>query len=362
MIPFLDLKRINENYRQELTDAFNRVLDSGRYLLGEALETFEKEFASYCGTKHCVGVASGLDALILSIRACDFEADSEIIVPANTYIATVLAVTHCGLKPVLVEPDMTTYNLAGRNVKQHVTEKTKAIIAVHLYGRCCEMTAINSVAEEFGLKVIEDCAQAHGAVYHGKRAGNLSTVAAFSFYPGKNLGALGDGGAVCSNDPSIAEKVRVLRNYGSDEKYRNLYKGVNSRLDEFQAAFLSVKLRHLDDENRARRKIAEYYLENIRNPKITLPDKGDAPSSNVWHLFVLRSEKRDEFQEYLRANGIQTLVHYPIPIHKQRAYQEWNRMSFPVTERIHREAVSIPISPVLSMEEAKQIVSVINRY
>jgi dTDP-4-amino-4,6-dideoxygalactose transaminase len=362
MIPFLDLKRINQKHRQELADAFMRTLDSGRYILGEALEKFERDFADYCGTRHCVGVASGLDALILSIKALDLEEGSEIIVPANTYIATVLAVSHSGFKPVLVEPDLDTYNIDPRNIERHITPKTRAILAVHLYGRCCEMNEINAVAAKHGLKVIEDCAQAHGAVYHAKRAGNLSDVSAFSFYPGKNLGALGDGGAVCSNDKSMLEKVRALRNYGSDEKYKNVCKGMNSRLDELQATFLSVKLKYLDEENDARRKIADHYLENIRNDKIALPKKGEDPLSNVWHLFVIRTEKRDKFQEFLKMNGIQTLIHYPIPVHKQTAYKEWGHLSLPITEKIHREVVSIPISPVLTMEDAKQIVSVINQY
>ncbi|MGG3937827.1 DegT/DnrJ/EryC1/StrS family aminotransferase [Anoxybacillus kestanbolensis] len=363
MIPFLDLKGINNQYKKEIKVAFERVMDSGWYILGEEVESFEKEFAAYCGTKYAIGVANGLDALALILKAYGIGEGDEVIVPANTYIASILAISANGATPVLVEPNISSYNLDPNKIEEKITSKTKAIMVVHLYGQAANMDPINEIAKRYNLKVIEDGAQAHGAKYKGKRVGNLGDAAGFSFYPGKNLGALGDGGAITTNDSELATKLRALRNYGSHIKYENLYKGVNSRLDELQAAILRVKLPHLDKENEQRRKIAEYYLENIENPKITLPvvENGDR-ESHVWHLFVIRTENREHLQKTLEEHGVQTLIHYPIPPHKQEAYSEWNHLSYPITEKIHNEVLSLPISPILTIEEAKKIVDIINKY
>ena len=365
MIPFLDLKQINNQYKDELISACKRVIESGWYILGEEVEKFEKEFASYCGTDFCIGVNSGLDALTLIMRGYKelgvFEEGDEIIVPANTYIASILAITENRLKPVLIEPDLRTYLIDSEQIENKITDKTKAIMVVHLYGQTCEMEPISEIAKNYNLKIIEDSAQAHGAFYKGKRAGNLGDASGFSFYPGKNLGALGDGGAVTTNDKELAEILRALRNYGSQKKYENLYKGVNSRLDEVQAAMLRVKLKYLDDEIEKRRKIAEFYLENIKNPDIVLPFVRKR-EEHVWHLFVIRTENRDKLQRYLYNRGIQTMIHYPIPPHKQKAYQEWNNISLPVTEKIHREVLSIPIYGSLSLDKVKYIVDTINRF
>ncbi len=365
MIPFLDLKQINNQYKDELISACKRVIESGWYILGEEVEKFEKEFASYCGTDFCIGVNSGLDALTLIMRGYKelgvFEEGDEIIVPANTYIASILAITENRLKPVLIEPDLRTYLIDSEQIENKITDKTKAIMVVHLYGQTCEMEPISEIAKNYNLKIIEDSAQAHGAFYKGKRAGNLGDASGFSFYPGKNLGALGDGGAVTTNDKELAEILRALRNYGSQKKYENLYKGVNSRLDEIQAAMLRVKLKYLDDEIEKRRKIAEFYLENIKNPRIVLPFVRKK-EEHVWHLFVIRTENRDKLQRYLYDRGIQTMIHYPIPPHKQKAYQEWNNIFLPVTEKIHREVLSIPIYGSLSLDKVKYIVDAINRF
>ena len=362
MIPFFDLKKINQKYKKELTAAFKQVLDSGWYIIGQNVNGFEKKFAAYCGTKYCLGVGNGYDAISLIIKAFDFEAGSEIIVPANTYIATVLAVNNNGLTPILVEPDIKSYNIDSSKIEEKITHRTKAIIAVHLYGRSCDMDAINSIARKHNLRVIEDCAQAHGASYKSKRVGSLSDVGAFSFYPGKNLGALGDAGAITCNSSWLYKKIEALRNYGSREKYKNIFKGVNSRLDELQAAFLLVKLKYIEHEIRARKKIADFYHDNIRNNKIFLPAKSDHKFSDVWHLYVVRTENRDRLQEYLKNNGVQTLIHYPIPIHKQEAYTELKYIKLPITEKIHREVLSLPISSALSMKEAKDIASLINKF
>jgi len=365
MIPFLDLKKINQQYEDELLEACKKVIESGWYILGEEVENFEKEFANYCGTNYCIGVNSGLDALSLIIRGYKelgvFEKGDEIVVPANTYIASILAITENRLKPVLVEPDIRTYLIDSKEIEEKITEKTKAIMVVHLYGQTCEMEPIWEIAQKYNLKIIEDSAQAHGAFYKDKKAGNLGDASGFSFYPGKNLGALGDGGAVTTNDKKLAEVIRALKNYGSQKKYENIYKGVNSRLDEIQAAMLRVKLKYLDKEIEKRRKIAEYYIEHIKNPDIILPFMRKK-EEHVWHLFVIRTENRNKLQNYLFEKGIQTMIHYPIPPHKQKAYKEWNNLSFPITEKIHREVISLPISGVQTLEDTKIIVEAINNF
>jgi dTDP-4-amino-4,6-dideoxygalactose transaminase len=365
MIPFLDLKKLNAQYRDELIEACTRVIDSGWYILGKEVEEFEKEFANYCGTKYAIGVGNGLDALTLILRAYKelgiLSDGDEVIVPANTYIATILAITNNNLTPVLVEPDIDTYLIDPDKIEENITSKTKAIMAVHLYGQTCEMDKINEIAKKYNLKVIEDSAQSHGAYYKDKRSGNLADASGFSFYPGKNLGALGDAGAITTNDDQLAEVLKALRNYGSHKKYENIYKGVNSRLDEIQAAILRVKLKYLDEEIERRRKIARFYLENIKNDNVILP-KVREDSNHVWHLFVIRTEKRDKFQKYLLDKGIHTLIHYPIPPHKQIAYKEWNDRSYPITEKISKEVLSLPISGVLTLEEAEKVIEAINEF
>lgn len=359
MIKFLDLEKVNNRFRTEIDAKIKNILDNGWYLQGAENEEFEKSFAQFCGTKYALGVANGLDALRLIIKAHGFGVGDEIIVPANTYIATILAITDNGCTPVLVEPDIHTYNINPDLIEEKITSKTKAIMVVHLYGQAVQMQKIWDLAKKYNLKVFEDCAQAHGAIYQGKRVGNLSDAGAFSFYPGKNLGCLGDGGAVTTNDEVIYNKIKALANYGSDRKYHHIYKGLNSRLDEIQAAVLDVKLPHLDADNNRRREIAKYYRENIKNPKIILPKTYD-DKATVWHVFVVRTQNRDEFQKYLADNGIQTLIHYPTPPHKQDAYKEWNNLSFPISEEIHRTIISLPMSPVMTQEEVQKVVDVIN--
>jgi dTDP-4-amino-4,6-dideoxygalactose transaminase len=361
MIKFLDLLGINNLYRPEIDDAVKRVLDSGWYLLGEECEAFEREFAAYCGTRHCIGVANGLDALNLIIRSYGFGSGDEIIVPANTYIASILAISQNGCLPVLVEPDLKTFNINPDLIEKHITPKTRAIMVVHLYGQTVDMNKIWELANKYHLKVIEDSAQAHGAVYLGKRTGNLGDASGFSFYPGKNLGCLGDGGAVTTNDDLLAEKLRALRNYGSLVKYCNLYKGVNSRLDEIQAAMLRVKLGSLDRDNQRRRDIAKMYLTYIKNPNIHLP-VSISEEGHVWHLFVVRCADRAGFQRYLTEHDIQTLIHYPTPPHQQDAYKEWNHLVYPVTEEIHREVLSLPISPVMIDDEVFFVINIVNSF
>jgi dTDP-4-amino-4,6-dideoxygalactose transaminase len=365
MIPFLDLKNINAQYREELIEACTKVIDSGWYVQGNECIEFEKEFAQYCGTKYAVGVANGLDALILILRAYKemgiLKDGDEVIVPSNTYIASILAISQNNLVPVLVEPDLDTYLIDPLKIEEKITSKTKAIMPVHLYGQTCEMDEINKIAKKYGFKVIEDSAQSHGAYYKNKRCGNLGDASGFSFYPGKNLGALGDGGAVTTNDEELAHTIKALGNYGSHKKYENLYKGVNSRLDEMQAAMLRVKLRYLDIEIEKRRAIADYNLENIKNENIILP-KVRAKDNSVWHLFVIRTNKRDELQKYLLDNGVQTLIHYPLAPHKQEAYKEWSDENLPISERIHDEALSLPISGVQSLDDTMKIVKVVNEF
>lgn len=361
MIKFLDLHKINERFRAEMGARIKEVLDSGWYLQGKQNEVFASNFAKFCGTKYALGVANGLEAIKLIIKAYGFGAGDEIIVPANTYIATILAVSDNGCTPVLVEPDINTYNINPNLIEAKITPRTKAIIPVHLYGQAVQMKQIWQIAQKYNLKIIEDAAQAHGAVYYGRITGNLGDAAAFSFYPGKNLGAMGDAGAVTTNDKSLYEKVKAIANYGSDTKYHHIYKGTNSRLDEIQAAILDVRLKYLDCDNEKRREIAKYYRENIKNSAIILP-KTYEEKAHVWHIFAIRTEKREALQKYLEANGIQTNIHYPTPPHKQGAYKEWNNLSFPITEKIHKEELSLPISPVLTKEEAKKVVEVCNAF
>lgn len=370
MIPFLDLKKINAQYQTELKEACARVIDSGWYVLGKEVAEFETEFATYCEIKHCLGVANGLDALILILRAYIemglIHKGDEVIVPSNTYIASILAISENGLTPVLVEPDINTFNLDPTLIEQAITDKTKAILTVHLYGQVTGMDEINAISKKHNLKVIEDCAQAHGALYKGndgkiKKVGSLGDAAGFSFYPGKNLGALGDGGAVTTNDSELAATISALRNYGSHEKYKNLYKGMNSRLDEIQAAMLRVKLRYLDDEIKARKTVAKAYLQGIDNPLIELPVVDDV-NAHVWHLFVIKTSQREKLVNYLTENNVQSLIHYPIPPHQQNAYQEWGNASFPISEKIHKQVLSIPMSPVISKAEISTIIRLINEF
>jgi dTDP-4-amino-4,6-dideoxygalactose transaminase len=368
MIPFLDLKNINAQYAEELKLAAANVIDSGWYILGDQLMSFESSLAAYIGVKNAIGVANGLDALKLILRAYIengyLKEGDEIIVPANTYIATIIAITESNLKPILVEPDLATYNLDISIIERHITKKTKAILLVHLYGRICWSDELGVLAKKYDLKIIEDNAQAIGAIWEGKRSGSLGDAAGLSFYPGKNLGALGDAGAVTTKDEVLAETIQALRNYGSKRKYINDYVGFNSRLDEIQAAFLNIKLKFLDQENKKRREIAHYYLMNIHNPIIILPSTSHErfDESNVWHLFTIRCEKRLSLQNYLFENGVQSLIHYPVPPHKQRAYQSLNEKSFPITEKIHEEILSIPLYPTMSPEETRIIVKVLNAF
>lgn len=370
MIPFLDLKEINTQYREELIRAAVRVIDSGWYIQGHEVGMFEQEFAEYCGTRHCIGVANGLDALTVTIRAWKelgkLQEGDEVIVPANTYIASILAITENRLTPVLVEPDGTTYNLSVQKAAEAITSRTKAILPVHLYGQLAPMQGIMELAEERNLLVLEDSAQAHGAEASRKKAGSWGNASGFSFYPGKNLGALGDGGAVTTNDDQLAETIRAIANYGSHKKYENSYCGMNSRLDEIQAAFLRVKLRNLSREIEKRRNIAQVYLDNIDAAKFLLPAPTGtnliSHSQHVWHLFVIRANKRDELRNYLIDNNIQTLIHYPIPPHKQKAYRQFNHKKYPVTERLHQEVLSLPLSPTLETGNAAEISRILNEF
>lgn len=361
MIKFLDLHAINERFREQFDEKIKSVLDSGWYLQGKENEKFCADWAEFCGTKYALGVANGLEALSLIVRAYGFGAGDEIIVPANTYIATILAITENGCTPVLLEPDINTYCINPDLIEAKITDKTKAIMVVHLYGQAVPMEKIWAIAQKYNLKVIEDAAQAHGALYQGKRVGSLGDAAGFSFYPGKNLGALGDAGAITTNDEALYQKVKAIANYGSDRKYHHIYKGINSRLDELQAGLLDIKLKRLDADNARRREIAKYYRTHIKNPKISLPPIYDE-MAHVWHVFVVRTQDRDGLQKYLEQNGIQTLIHYPTPPHHQGAYVEFKDMSLPVTEQIHREVLSLPMSPVLTDEEVQKVVEVINAY
>ncbi|UFH56004.1 DegT/DnrJ/EryC1/StrS aminotransferase family protein [Spirosoma sp. KNUC1025] len=359
MIPFLDLKRINEPYSEAIQQAVQRVATSGWYILGQEVESFERQFATYCQVKHCIGVANGLDALTLVLKAWDFPTGCEVIVASNAYIASILSISHAGLTPVFVEPGSRTYLLDPARIEAAITSRTKAILAVHLYGHCCDMEPINALAQRYGLRVLEDAAQAHGAIYKGKRAGALGHAAGWSFYPSKNLGALGDAGAITTDDDELASRLRALRNYGSAQKYLNQYAGYNSRLDAIQAAVLSVKLTQLDVTNDRRRAIALRYLTTITNPDIILPPS-DQIEQDVWHLFVIRHPKRNALRDYLQKQGIGTDIHYPVPPHRQEAYAHLANQSFPISEQLHQEVVSLPLNPTITDEEVDYVIETIN--
>lgn len=368
MIPFLDLKAINAQYRNELVDAATRVIDSGWYIGGTELQQFEEEFAAYCGAKHAIGVGNGLDALVLTLRAWKelgkLKDGDEVIVPANTFIASILAISENNLVPVLVEPELTTYNLCPIQAEAAITSKTRVILPVHLYGQMANMPAIMDIAERHGLLVLEDAAQAHGASLDGKKAGNWGHASGFSFYPGKNLGGLGDAGAVTTNDDELAATIRALGNYGSHEKYKHQYKGVNSRLDEIQAAMLRVKLRYLDKEIAHRRVIAAAYNSGLQATGLVLPIQDETVDieqfeNHVWHLYVVRTEKRDSLQRHLTEQGVQTLIHYPTPTHAQEAYKELNGINHTCTNKIHQQVLSLPIGPVTSVTDTHKIIQII---
>ena len=364
-VPFLRLKDITDKYKNEIHEAALRVIDSGWYLQGEETKRFEKDYANYIGTKYFICCANGLDALVWIFRAYIelgiMQPGDEIIVPANTFIATILAITENGLVPVLVEPDINTLQIDDSLIEEKITFKTKAICIVHLYGRCAYTDKIGELCKKYNLKLIEDNAQAHGCMFKGKKTGSLGDVSGHSFYPGKNLGALGDAGGVTTNDEQLANTIRSLANYGSAKKYVFQYCGRNSRIDEIQAAILDIKLKHLDEDIELRKSVARRYVEGIKNPKITLPQITDW-NAHVFHLFPILCENRDELQKYLESKGIGTNIHYPIPPHKQECYKEWNNLSLPVTERIHREELSLPISPCLTDEQVQYVIQTINEW
>ena len=399
MIKFLDLQAVNARYADELKAAAAGVIDSGWYLQGQAVSRFEQEYAGYIGTQHCVGVANGLDALTLIYRAYIemgvMQPGDEVIVPANTYIASILAISENGLRPVLVEPDITTLEMDDRLIEQAITSRTRSLLIVHLYGRCAYTEKIGSLCRQYGLKLVEDNAQAHGCCFQGKeergkgkeerekgkeerekgkeergkgkeergcpRTGSLGDAAGHSFYPGKNLGALGDSGAVTTNDAELASVVRMLGNYGSSRKYVFDYKGRNSRLDELQAAMISVKLRHLDDDNRVRQQLARHYYTHISHPLVTLPVQMP-DDMNVYHIFPMLCTERDRLQQYLKEQGVETLIHYPIPPHRQQCYSEWSHLQLPMTEQIHRQELSLPISPAMTIGQAQQVAEAVNSF
>ncbi len=363
MIKFLDLQKVTQKYSEEIHEAVNRVVDSGWYLQGKENEKFEADYSAYIGTKYTVGCGNGLDALIWIFRAYVemgvMKPGDEVIVPANTYIASILAISENGLKPVLVEPSIETYQIDDSKIEEAITERTKGILIVHLYGQCAYTDKIGDLCEKYNLKLIEDNAQAHGCKFKGRRTGSLGDAAGHSFYPGKNIGALGDAGAVTTNDEELAKIVRAVANYGSIRKYVFKYIGRNSRLDEIQAAVLDVKLKYLDNDIAIRKQVAKYYIDHITNPEIITPIVNDW-DAHVFHIFTIRCKHRDELQKYLTENGIQTIIHYPIPPHKQECYKEWNNLSFPITEQIHNEELSLPMSPVMTEDEIKTIVKVLN--
>lgn len=362
-IPFLNLEPIHREIKDQVGQKFNDIYDKNIFLYGNEVKLFEKEFAEYCEVKFCTSCGSGLDALYLILRALDIKAGDEVIIPANTFIATALAVSYAGAKPVFVDIDEKNYNINPAIIERAITKNTKAIIAVHLYGQAADIDEIKGIARKYDLKVIEDAAQAHGAKYKGKKIGGLGDAAAFSFYPGKNLGALGDGGAVITNDEKLSNKVRAIANYGSYFKYNHVYKGINSRLDELQAAVLRIKLKYLDKWNEERKKVVEKYMEGIKNNKIVMPYIPEY-SSPVWHLFVIRTGERNKLQKYLKDNGIETLIHYPIPIHLQEAYSDMNYIkgSFKVTETVANEILSIPMWIGMKQKEISYIIDMINRW
>lgn len=362
-IPFVSFEAMHSEIKNELVDSFESVLDKNWFIKGQEVEKFEEEFAKYCDAKYCIGCGNGLDALYLILKAYGIGSGDEVIIPSNTFIATALAVSYTGAVPVLVEPILESYTINPELIEEKITDKTKAIIAVHLYGMIADMDEINAIANKHNLKVIEDSAQAHGALYKGKRAGGLGDAAGFSFYPGKNLGALGDGGAVVTNDKALADKVRALGNYGSEKKYHHVYQGTNSRLDEMQAGFLRVKLQQLDKWNNERNRIAQRYLEEIKNDKITLPKEFEGKNS-VWHLFVVRTNNRDDFEKYLNENGIGTTIHYPIPIHMQDSYIDLGvkEGELPIAEEIAKTVLSIPMFYGMTEEEVSYVIDLINQY
>ena len=363
MIKFLDIKKINAQFEEELKEAANRVIDSGWYLMGKELESFQSNYAAFIGTKHALGVANGLDALRLIFKAYIelgvMDKGDHVIVPANTYIASILAITDNDLVPIFVEPLLETYNLDISKIENAITNKTKAILTVHLYGQNSIDTELIEICKKHDLKLVEDNAQSHGAMFKEKITGSLGDAAGHSFYPGKNLGALGDAGMVTTDDDDLAKAVMALRNYGSFKKYENIYQGLNSRLDEIQAAFLNVKLNYIKKDIEQRRNVAKYYLENITNNLISLP-KVTEEESHVWHLFVIRTKNREKLQNHLTKNGIQSLIHYPIPPHHQKAYRDYSHLEFPITEQIHNEILSLPISPVMEIQDAKKVVQILN--
>ena len=365
MIPYLDLKQVTASHAEEIQDAVRRVVESGWYLQGEENAAFEQAYASFIGTRHAVAVANGLDALILMLRGYmelgQMEKGDEVIVPANTYIATILSISENGLVPVLVEPRLDTLEMDPDAIEAHITPRTRAILMVHLYGRCAYTEKIGEICRKYGLKLLEDNAQAHGCRFAARRTGSLGDAAAHSFYPGKNLGALGDAGAVTTDDEDLARIVRTLANYGSSKKYVFPYKGRNSRLDEVHAAVLSVKLKYLDEDNRKRSEGAAYYYQQLRHPLVQLP-RWMEPESNVYHIFPVLCPKRDALQQYLKENGVQTLIHYPIPPHKQACYKEWNQRVYPITEQIHAEELSLPLSQVMTQEQLETVASLVNSF
>lgn len=365
MIKFLDLQKITQKYSEEIHETVDRVIDSGWYLQGKENQKFEADYSSYIGTNYTIGCANGLDALIWIFRAYIemgiMQQGDEVIVPANTYIASILAISENGLKPILVEPDMETYQINDKKIEAAITNHTKAILIVHLYGQCAYTDRIGELCERYKLKLVEDNAQAHGCMFHGKKTGSLGDAAGHSFYPGKNLGAFGDAGAVTTMDEDLSEVVRAIANYGSAEKYVFKYIGRNSRLDEIQAAILGVKLKYLDNDIAIRKQIAHYYINNIKNPDIITPIVKDW-NAHVFHIFPVRCKRRNELQKYLETNGVQTVIHYPIPPHKQECYKEWNNLSFPITEQIHNEELSLPISPIMTEEETKEVVNLVNAF
>lgn len=365
MIKFLDLQKVTQKYAEEIHEAVNRVVDSGWYLQGKENEKFEADYSAYIGTKYTVGCGNGLDALIWIFRAYVemgvMKPGDEVIVPANTYIASILAITENGLKPVLVEPSIETYQIDDSKIEAAITERTKGILIVHLYGQCAYTDKIGELCKKYNLKLVEDNAQAHGCKFKGRRTGSLGDAAGHSFYPGKNLGAFGDAGAVTTDDEELAKIVRAVANYGSQRKYVFKYIGRNSRLDEMQAAILDVKLKHLEEDLAIRKQVAKYYIDHIINPEIITPIIKDW-DAHVFHIFTIRCKRRDELQKYLADNGVQTIIHYPIPPHRQECYKEWNHLSFPITEQIHNEELSIPMSSVLTQEEIEMVVNVLNQF
>ena len=363
-VPFVNLAPMHDEIRQEIDSAYRRVMDNESFIRSTECELFENEFADYCGVKYCVGVDNGLNALVLILRAYDISYGDEVIVPSNTFIATALAVSYVGATPIFVEPSLETYNIDSARIENAITEKTKAIIAVHLQGRCADMDPINAIAKKYNLLVFEDAAQAHGAMYKGKKAGSLSLAAGFSFYPGKNLGCMGDGGCVVTNNLEIANKIRYLSNYGSNKKYNHIYKGINSRLDELQAAFLRCKLQHLDNWNKDRNRIAKRYFDGINNPIVALPKKPDDTFTHIYHVFAIRCKRRDELEKYLNEKGVGTVKHYPKPIHMQEAYLDLGIKEgmLPIAEEISKTILSIPMYYGMSSSEIDYVIDCINSF